>query len=265
MLKKELKKRDKRLVEFGKLLAIMDELREKCPWDKKQTNESLRHLTIEETYELADAIISGNSDEIKKELGDILLHIVFYAKIAEEDKQFDIQDVIEGINKKIIERHPHIFGDVIVKNEEDVKNNWEKIKLQAGNKSVLSGVPSSLPSIIKAYRMQDKAGGVGFDWENKEQVWEKVMEEMNELKHEIDQNSASEKIEGEFGDLLFALINYSRFININPDTALDRTNNKFIHRFKFLEEEVKKQGKNIYDISLQEMDVIWNDSKKDYP
>ena len=262
---KNMKKTDSRLLAFEKLLSIMDELREKCPWDKKQTNESLRHLTIEETYELADAILSGNNDEIKNELGDILLHIVFYSKIAEEAKQFDIQEVIEGINKKIIERHPHIFGDVIVKDDEEVKSNWEKIKLQKGSESVLSGVPSSLPSLIKAYRIQDKARGVGFDWENTNQVWEKVMEEMDELRYEIDQNSANDKIEGEFGDLLFALINYARFIHINPDTALERCNQKFTHRFAFLEEEVKKQGKLLYNMNLSEMDVIWNESKKKYP
>jgi XTP/dITP diphosphohydrolase len=252
---------DKRLEAFKKLLDIMDELRAKCPWDKKQTYESLRHLTIEETYELADAIVSKDSKEISEELGDILLHIVFYAKIGEENKEFDITDVINGINKKLIQRHPHIFSNVIAETDEAVKSNWEKIKLNSGKKSVMGGVPTSLPSIIKAYRIQDKARGVGFDWENTAQVWEKVIEEMNELKAEVDSQAANERIEGEFGDLLFALINYSRFINVNPDSALERTNIKFIQRFKYLEEHA---GKPLHDMTLAEMDVFWNQSKEIY-
>jgi XTP/dITP diphosphohydrolase len=252
---------DKRLAAFERLLNIMDELRAKCPWDKKQTYESLRHLTIEETYELADAIVSKDSKEICEELGDILLHIVFYAKIGEENKEFDITDVINGINEKLIKRHPHIFSNIIAETDEDVKSNWEKIKLTSGKKSVMGGVPTSLPSLIKAYRIQDKARGVGFDWENTEQVWEKVIEEMNELKVEVESKAENERIEGEFGDLLFALINYSRFINVNPDTALERTNIKFMHRFKYLEEHA---GKPLHDMTLAEMDVFWNKAKEIY-
>ena len=253
---------DKRLEAFEKLLDIMDELRAKCPWDKKQTLESLRHLTIEETYELADAIILKDSNEIRNELGDLLLHIVFYAKIGSENNDFDITEVIEGINKKLVQRHPHIFSDVIANTDEDVKRNWEKIKLHEGSKSVLSGVPVSLPSIVKAYRIQDKARGVGFDWENPQQVWDKVTEEMNELRDEVESGAGIEKIEDEFGDLLFALINYSRFINVNPDTALERTNKKFIYRFNYLEEQAKKAGKSLHDMTLKEMDVYWNEAKK---
>ncbi|MGD0711779.1 MAG: nucleoside triphosphate pyrophosphohydrolase [Bacteroidales bacterium] len=252
---------DKRLAAFEKLLGIMDELRAKCPWDKKQTYESLRHLTIEETYELADAIVSKDSKEICEELGDILLHIVFYAKIGEENKEFDIADVINGINEKLIQRHPHIFSNVVAETDEAVKSNWEKIKLNSGKKSVMGGVPNSLPSIIKAYRIQDKARGVGFDWENTAQVWEKVIEEMNELKTEVESKEANERIESEFGDLLFALINYSRFINVNPDSALERTNIKFIQRFKYLEEHA---GKSLHDMTLAEMDVFWNQAKEIY-
>ncbi len=249
------------MVVFEKLLNIMDELRAKCPWDKKQTYESLRHLTIEETYELADAIVSKDSKEICEELGDILLHIVFYAKIGEENKEFDITDVITGINEKLIKRHPHIFSNTIAETDEDVKSNWEKIKLSSGKKSVMGGVPTSLPALIKAYRIQDKARGVGFDWENTEQVWEKVIEEMNELKVEVDRKAANERIEGEFGDLLFALINYSRFINVNPDSALEMTNIKFMHRFKYLEEHAEKP---LHDMTLAEMDVYWNQAKEIY-
>ncbi len=253
---------DKRLEAFQRLLDIMDELREKCPWDKNQTYESLRHLTIEETYELADAIVMKDEIEIKKELGDLLLHIVFYSKIGEENKTFDIADVINGINEKLILRHPHIFSDVIANDEEQVKSNWEKIKLREGMKSVLSGVPVSLPAIVKAYRIQDKARGVGFDWENTGQVWDKVMEELNELKVEVDNGSENARVEDEFGDLLFALINYSRFINVNPDTALERTNKKFIERFKYLEEQAKLHGKSLHDMTLSEMDVYWEEAKK---
>jgi XTP/dITP diphosphohydrolase len=255
---------DKRLAAFKRLLEIMDELRAKCPWDKKQTYESLRHLTIEETYELAEAIVLKDSNEIKNELGDLLLHIIFYSKIGEESKEFNITDVIEGITEKLIQRHPHIFGDVVADTDEVVKSNWEKIKLQKGGKSVLNGVPASLPSIIKAYRIQDKARGVGFDWEETSQVWDKVIEEMRELKHEVDSSSGHEAIEGEFGDLLFALINYSRFINVNPDTALERTNNKFINRFNYLEEHANKSKKSLHDMTLKEMDVFWNEAKKKY-
>ncbi|MGV6845369.1 MAG: nucleoside triphosphate pyrophosphohydrolase [Lutibacter sp.] len=255
--------RAEKLKAFGNLLDIMDELRLKCPWDKKQTMESLRHLTIEETYELGDAILSNNLQEIKKELGDLLLHIVFYAKIGEETDSFDIADVSEAIAEKLIYRHPHIYGDVTVKNEDEVKENWEKLKLKEGNKSVLEGVPKSLPAVIKANRIQDKVAGVGFDWEKPEQVWEKVQEELKELNSEIESGNA-ENIEAEFGDVLFALINYARFIKVNPENALERTNKKFINRFQFLEKEAKKLGKSLHEMSLAEMDVYWNESKKKY-
>jgi XTP/dITP diphosphohydrolase len=250
-----------KLKAFGELLDIMDELRAKCPWDKKQTIESLRHLTIEETYELADAIIENDLDEVKKELGDLLLHIVFYAKIGEEKKAFDIQDVIESINKKLINRHPHIYGDVIVDNDEQVKENWEKIKMQEGRKQVLAGVPKSLPAMVKAYRIQDKARGVGFDWEKPHQVWDKVQEELNELRAEVESNAPQEKIENEFGDLLFALINYSRFINVNPENALERTNKKFMKRFEYLEAKTQAANKDMHKMTLDEMDVFWNEAK----
>ncbi|MDP4265837.1 MAG: nucleoside triphosphate pyrophosphohydrolase [Bacteroidota bacterium] len=253
---------DERLVAFGRLLKIMDELREKCPWDSKQTFETLRHLTIEETYELADAIVEKDLNEIKKELGDILLHIVFYAKIASETNTFNIKDVIDSLCEKLIVRHPHIYGNVEAKTDEQVKINWEKIKLKQGNKSVLEGVPPSLPSIVKAYRIQEKARGAGFDWEHTGQVWDKVIEEMNEMQQEIKLNSESQKIEDEFGDLLFALINYSRFINVNPDAALEKTNKKFIRRFKYIESQAKNTGKALHDMSLAEMDVFWNEAKK---
>jgi len=253
---------DKRLEAFQRLLDIMDELRLKCPWDKEQTYESLRHLTIEETYELADAIVMKDPNEIKKELGDLLLHIVFYAKIGEEGKEFDITDVINGINEKLVVRHPHIFSNVVADTQDQVKSNWEKIKLREGMKSVLSGVPVSLPSIVKAYRIQDKARGVGFDWDNTGQVWDKVLEELDELKVEVDNGANNERVEDEFGDLLFALINYSRFINVNPDTALERTNNKFIKRFKYLEERARETGKSLHEMTLSEMDVFWEEAKK---
>jgi XTP/dITP diphosphohydrolase len=249
----------KKLQSFEKLLLIMDQLREECPWDKKQTLESLRHLSIEEMYELSDAIIDNDLPNIKQELGDILLHIVFYARIASETNQFDIADVIDNVCEKLINRHPHIYGNVKVKDEEEVKANWEKIKLKEGNKSVLSGVPKSMPSLVKASRIQEKARGVGFDWDNKEQVWEKVVEEIQEFKVEVDLKS--DKIEEEFGDVLFSLINYARFININPDDALERTNKKFIKRFQYLEEESKKDGKDLSDMTLEEMDVYWNKAK----
>jgi XTP/dITP diphosphohydrolase len=248
---------------FSRLLKIMDELREQCPWDRKQTLESLRHLTIEETYELSDAIIENNMPELKKELGDILLHIVFYAKIATEKNEFTITDVINSLCDKMITRHPHIYGDIKVDNAEQVKQNWEKIKLNTeGNKTVLGGVPKGLPAMIKAERIQEKVRGVGFDWENTEQVWQKVQEEMNELNAEIISKKSAEKTEEEFGDLLFALINYSRFLNISPETALEKANKKFIRRFEFIEQKIKEKGKNITDSNLPEMDSYWNEAKK---
>lgn len=251
-----------KLKAFERLLNIMDELREQCPWDKKQTIESLRHLTIEETYELADAILDKDMKEIKKELGDILLHIVFYARIGSETKDFDIADVINSLCEKLISRHPHIYGDVKVTDEQQVKENWEKLKLKEGNKSVLGGVPKSLPALIKATRIQDKAKAVGFDWENKDQVWEKVQEELGELRAEIDTEKADkEKIEQEFGDVLFSLINYARFIDVDPESALEKTNKKFIKRFQYLEEETRKQGKALEDMTLEEMDIYWNKAK----
>ena len=252
-----------KLKAFERLLNIMDELREKCPWDKKQTIESLRHLTIEETYELADAILDKDMKEIKKELGDILLHIVFYARIGSETKDFDIADVINSLCEKLISRHPHIYGDVKVTDEQQVKENWEKLKLKEGNKSVLGGVPKSLPALIKATRIQDKAKAVGFDWENKNQVWEKVQEELGELRAEIETDKADkEKIEQEFGDVLFSLINYARFIDVDPESALEKTNKKFIKRFQYLEDETRKQGKALEDMTLEEMDVYWNKAKE---
>ncbi len=252
-------KRKEKLEAFDRLLTIMDELRENCPWDKKQTMETLRHLTIEETYELSDAIIENNLDEVKKELGDLMLHLVFYARIGSEKKEFDVADVLDQVCDKLIRRHPHIYGDLDVKDEEAVKANWEKIKLkEKGNKSVLGGVPKSLPALVKAMRIQEKARGVGFDWENEDQVWEKVMEELQEFQEEKD----AAKKAGEFGDLLFSLINYSRFVDINPEEALERTNKKFISRFKYLEEASKEDGKNLEDLSLNEMDAYWEKAKK---
>ena len=251
---------------FERLLTIMDTLREQCPWDKKQTIESLRHLTIEETYELSDSILEGDMNEIKKELGDIMLHLVFYSRIASETNDFTIVDVLNGICDKLIHRHPHIYGDVKVQNENDVKRNWEQLKLKEGNKSVLEGVPVSLPALVKASRIQEKARGVGFDWEEKAQVWEKVEEEMREFRDEFNaaDNTAidKEKAEGEFGDLLFSLINYARFIDINPEDALEKTNKKFIKRFQYLESKAKELGKSLKDMSLSEMDAFWNEAKK---
>lgn len=248
---------------FARLLKIMDELREQCPWDKKQTLQSIRHLTLEETYELSDAILSGDIKNIKKELGDILLHIVFYARIASETKDFDITDVINSLCDKLIERHPHIYGDVKVSGEEEVKQNWEKIKLKKeGAQSVLAGVPKGLPSLVKAIRIQEKARGVGFDWENKEQVWEKVNEEMNEFKEEAEKKQSKEKMEEEFGDVLFALINYARFMDINPEDALEKTNLKFIKRFTYMENKIAEGGKKIGDCKLEEMEKYWNEAKK---
>ncbi len=292
---------DKRLQAFEHLLNIMDDLREKCPWDKKQTLESLRHLTIEETYELADAILDEDMEGIKGELGDLMLHIVFYAKIGSEKGAFDITSVLDSINEKLIRRHPHIYGDVKAETAEQVKDNWEKIKLKTGKKRVLSGVPRSLPAMIKAYRIQDKVKGVGFDWEEPHQVWEKVQEEMEELKEAVGKQEAADRLgktaerqgapnnhgvtgkqetagkqipdkegnqttqkktEEEFGDLLFALINYARFIGVNPENALERTNKKFVKRFEHLEEQAKKTGKDMKKMNLAEMDVFWNEAKE---
>lgn len=253
--------RAQQLEAFNRLLDIMDELREKCPWDQKQTLESLRHLTIEETYELADAILDNDLQEIKKELGDVLLHIVFYAKIGSEKKAFDIADVANAISDKLVDRHPHIYGDVVVENEEDVKQNWEKLKLKEGKNSVLEGVPKSLPAVVKANRIQDKVAGVGFDWEEPQQVWEKVQEELSELNEEVKKGN-KKNIESEFGDVLFSMINYARFIGVNPENALEKTNKKFIKRFQFLEKAAKKEGKELSDMSLTEMDVHWENSKE---
>jgi len=247
---------------FGRLLDIMDELRAKCPWDKKQTIESLRHLTIEETYELADAIIENDMDGIRKELGDILLHIVFYAKIASESGEFTITDVIDGICDKLIFRHPHVFGDVSVNDAEDVKTNWENLKIREGNASILAGVPKSLPAMVKAHRVQDKARAVGFDWDEREQVWEKIEEELDELKTEISQMN-TERIEAEFGDLLFSIINAARLYGIDPEAALERTNKTFIRRFKHLEQQTIKSGRPLTSMTLDEMNVIWEEAKKE--
>ena len=248
---------------FVRLLTIMDELREKCPWDKKQTMDSLRYLTIEELYELSDAILDKDTDEIKKELGDVLLHIVFYSRIASETNDFDITDVINSVCDKLIHRHPHIYGDVDVKDEVEVKRNWEKLKLKEGKKSVLEGVPKSLPAIIKSFRIQEKVRGIGFDWDNKNQVWEKVVEEIEELKTEI-KNGNQDRIESEFGDVLFALTNYARFVNVNPEDALERTNKRFIKRFQIMENMISAEGLSLSDMSLSEMDVFWDKAKEKY-
>jgi len=253
--------RKEQLAAFNRLLDIMDELREKCPWDKKQTLESLRHLTIEETYELADAILENDLQEVKKELGDVLLHIVFYAKIGSEKNAFDIGDVANSISDKLIHRHPHIYGDVVVENEEDVKRNWEQLKLKEGKSSVLEGVPKNLPAVVKASRIQEKVAGVGFDWEKPEQVWEKVQEELTELNEEIKEGN-KENTEKEFGDVLFSMINYARFIGVNAENALEKTNKKFINRFQYLEKQAKKKGKELSDMSLSEMDIYWEKSKE---
>lgn len=251
---------EKASIEFKRLLQIMDELREKCPWDKKQTIHTLRKLTIEETYELVDAIIDEDLQEIKKELGDILLHIVFYAKIGAEKEAFTITEVLESISEKLISRHPHIYGDVQVHSEEEVKTNWEKLKLKEGNKSILSGVPKSLPSMVKANRIQEKARGVGFDWDNKNQVWDKLFEELDELKQAVDQGDYDE-IENELGDVLFSTINYARFIDIDPEAALEKTNRKFIHRFTYLEEKLKENNKQFGEVTLDEMNIWWEEAK----
>jgi len=252
--------RQERLAAFGRLLDIMDDLREKCPWDRKQTMESLRHLTIEEVYELGDAILDEDLPEVKKELGDLLLHMVFYAKIGEEKEAFDIADVLNSICDKLIHRHPHIYGDVEANDEETVKANWEKLKLKEGKKSVLEGVPRSLPALVKATRIQDKARGAGFDWEETAQVWAKLREEIAELEEEV-QNGDEAKIEAEFGDVLFSLINISRFIKVDPESALERTNKKFIQRFQYLEEAAKARGLALDEMSLSEMDVFWDEAK----
>jgi len=252
---------EQKLKSFERLLTIMDKLRAECPWDKKQTLESLRYLTIEETYELADAILEKDMDEIKGELGDLMLHMVFYSKIASETNDFDVADVLNTVCDKLVERHPHIYGDVIADTEEAVKENWEKIKLKRGKKSVLQGVPKSLPAMVKATRIQEKARGVGFDWDSKDQVFEKVKEEFSELHEEVEKNDVS-AIEDEFGDVLFSMINYARFIGVDPELALERTNKKFIRRFQYLEAESKKDGKEMGEMTLNEMDEYWNKAKK---
>lgn len=256
-------RRKQQLMAFDRVLTIMDELRVHCPWDRKQTMDSLRHLTIEETYELSDAILGKDLPEIKKELGDVLLHLVFYARIASETGDFDIQDVMHSLSEKLISRHPHIYGDAVADTEEQVKQNWEQLKIKEGNRSVLAGVPSSLPALVKAMRVQEKARGAGFDWEEKEQVWEKVREEMEEFQAEFTEGTAvhPEKAEAEFGDLLFSLVNYARFVDINPETALERTNKKFIFRFEHLEKRAREEGKELKDMTLAEMDVYWNEAK----
>lgn len=258
--------RQEKLKAFDRLLTTMDELRENCPWDKKQTLESLRHLTIEETYELSDAILEGDLSEIRKELGDLMLHMVFYARIASESGAFDMTDVLNGICDKLIERHPHVYGDVEATDDTAVKANWEKIKLKSGNKSVLEGVPKTLPALVKAIRIQDKARGVGFDWERKEQVWEKVEEEMQEFRKEFNAEDPlaidKERAMSEFGDLLFSLVNYARFIDIDPEEALERTNKKFIKRFQYLETASAKDGKKLGEMTLAEMDRYWEEAKR---
>jgi len=251
---------------FERLLIVMNTLRIDCPWDQKQTMQTLRHLTIEEMYELADAILENDLDEIKKELGDLLMHLVFYAKIADEQHAFNITDVLNAVCDKLISRHPHIYGDISVSNEDDVKANWEQLKLKEGNKSVLEGVPNSLPSLVKAYRIQDKVRGVGFDWEDKKEVWAKVEEELEEFKHEFNIEHQDkidlEKAEGEFGDLLFSLINYARHIGINPETALEKTNKKFIRRFTHVEKRAAENNLKLQEMTLAEMDIFWNEAKK---
>ena len=256
--------REEKLKAFDRLLTIMDELRENCPWDKKQTLESLRYLTIEETYELSDAILENDLEEVKKEIGDLMLHMVFYARIGSETNDFDIADALNGVCDKLIHRHPHIYGDVDVEDEKEVKANWEKLKLkEKGNKSVLGGVPVSLPALVKAMRIQEKARGIGFDWEKKEQVWGKVQEEMDEFHEEIENGDVTNELaKSEFGDLLFSLVNYARFVEIDPEEALERTNKKFIKRFQYLESESKKDGKSLSEMSLAEMDKYWEEAKK---
>ena len=252
--------REQKLAAFDRLLTIMDELRLECPWDKKQTMQSLRHLTIEETYELGDAILENDLKEVKKELGDLLLHIVFYAKIGSETQNFDIADVANSISDKLISRHPHIYGDIDVADAEEVARNWEKLKLKEGKKSVLEGVPKGLPAMVKANRVQDKVSGVGFDWEEPQQVFEKLQEELGELQHEIQEDN-QDKIEAEFGDVLFSMINYARFLKVDPESALERTNKKFIKRFQYLEAKAKDLNKDLSEMTLSEMDVFWEEAK----
>lgn len=253
---------EEKLKAFEKLLVIMDELRSKCPWDREQSFESLRHLTIEEVYELSDAILNNDMEAVKGELGDLMLHIIFYAKLGSEIDSFDIKDVLDKISEKLINRHPHIYGNVNVDDAEDVLNNWEKLKLKEGRTSVLEGVPKSLPPLVKAFRIQAKAKGVGFEWEKREHVWEKVIEELNELKNEVDSNSDKNKIEEELGDLLFALTNYSRYLGVNPEDALEKTNKKFIRRFQFIEKQAAIDGLKIEEMSLDEMEKYWQNAKK---
>ncbi|MDD2411994.1 MAG: nucleoside triphosphate pyrophosphohydrolase [Bacteroidales bacterium] len=252
---------DPKLIAFKRLLDIMNDLRAACPWDREQTFESLRILTIEEVYELSDEILDKNPEGIKKELGDLMLHLVFYSKIAEEKDYFDVADVLHSICEKLIRRHPHIYGDALAESPEDVKNHWEKIKMREGHRSVLSGVPRHVPSLVKAFRIQEKASGIGFDWDNRNQVWEKVQEELQEFHVEAEAQNG-EKMEEEFGDLLFALVNYARFLNINPDDALEKTNLKFIKRFTYLEEQTKEANQKLSEMTLDEMNVIWEESKK---
>ncbi len=253
--------REEKLEAFNRLLEIMDELREKCPWDREQTLDSLRNLTIEETYELADAIMDQDLEEIRKELGDLILHIVFYAKIGSEKGAFDIADVLNGINSKLVFRHPHVFGNQEVKDSTEVLENWEELKIKEGNKSVLSGVPISLPAMIKSHRIQDKVRAIGFDWDHKEQVWDKVTEEINEVKYELMNGQIKEKMEDEIGDLLFSIVNAARLYDIEPETALERTNRKFIHRFKYLEAKANQMGKSLKEMNLEEMESIWEEAK----
>jgi len=253
---------ERKLKAFERLLNIMDDLRTGCPWDRKQTLESLRYLTIEEVYELSDAILENNLDEVKKELGDLMLHMVFYAKIGSEKNAFDMADILDSISEKLIYRHPHIYSDVEADDAKTVEENWEALKMKEGRKSVLEGVPNSLPAMVKAYRMQEKVRGVGFDWEKPEQVWEKVQEELGEFHDEVSVSKDKKRMEAEFGDVLFSLINYARFLDINPEDALERTNKKFKKRFQYLEKETKAQGKSLHDMSLAEMDVYWEEAKK---
>jgi MazG family protein len=245
---------------FARLLNIMDDLRAQCPWDKKQTIDSLRILTIEEMYELVDEILKGDLQGIKEEIGDIMLHLVFYAKIASEQGAFDIADALQGVCEKLVARHPHIYGDVVVADEEEVKRNWEQLKLKEGKKSILSGVPNSLPAIVKGYRLQEKTAKVGFEWETTEQVWAKVQEEIGELQEAVNQQFTQAKIEEEFGDVLFSLINYARFLNIDPEMALEKTNQKFKHRFEYIEQHAPRA---LTEMSLDEMDKLWNEAKKE--
>ena len=253
---------ERKLKAFERLLSIMDDLRTACPWDKKQTLESLRYLTIEEVYELSDAILNNDLNEVKKELGDLMMHLIFYAKIGSEKNAFDIADVIESINEKLVYRHPHIYSDVVADDAETVKQNWEHLKMKEGRTSVLEGVPQSLPAMVKAYRMQEKVRGVGFDWEKPEQVWEKVQEELGEFHHEVIKTNDKKRMESEFGDVLFSLINYARFLDINPEDALERTNKKFKKRFEYLEKNTIAEGKSLHDMSLEEMDVYWEAAKR---